>query len=43
MMFDFEHKPDDDPDPSSKKAPKLVSQPGRDSFKTYKPNLRIVK
>ena len=42
MMFDFEINPDD-PDPSSKKTPKLVSQPGGDSLKTDKPRLKIVK
>ena len=42
MMFDFEINPDD-PDPSPKKAPKLVSQPRRDGLKTDKPSLKIVK
>lgn len=42
MMFDFEINPDD-PDSSSKKTPKLVSQPRGDSLKTDKPSLKIVK
>tara|TARA_B100002019_G_C21183661_1_gene555026 strand:- start:7 stop:447 length:441 start_codon:yes stop_codon:yes gene_type:complete len=42
MMFDYDINPDD-PDPSPKKAPKLVSQKKRHGLKTYKPDLKIVK
>lgn len=42
MMFDFGIDPDD-PDPSPKKTPKLVSQTRGGSLKTEKPSLKIVK